>query len=218
MPDGVPASAEYRSTKRRRLDDSAGEDVSRPSGTYDQWDNDRSSTLGTQSYAGGQPASAYSNPAGAASSALNTTDSWRPTSTSSYPDLASYQQQPYFYAPSGQAAYNESWAPAPVGAYTNTSSTTSYSLRPPSTTVTMPFFPGQAANATNGEKVEANESTNADLSYVDMDKATQLAEYSAPSATATRAQQEAAKSSAYYFDDASMKMKIQSLPILDNLV
>lgn len=210
-------------TKRRRLDNAT--DDAATSEPFDQhWDEDPQGQSRTQqqqpahSFVSGQDAPSFSTTT--AANALGTTEgsSWPNASSdvSAYPDLAPYQQQPYFYGQSGAGTYNSSWNTSAAQSYGDTSTSVSYSVGDQANTTTMPFFPPSSA-AHVGDSTEAIDSNGA-LSYPDLTTADQYASYTAPSATAQLAQREAAKSSAYYFDDASMHLKIQSLPILDNLV
>lgn len=212
-----------RVNKRRRLDDAPDDAATEP---FDQhWDEDarQGQQQQSQSYVSGQDAPSFSTAAAAANNALGATEgsSW-PTNTSSdasaYPDLATYQQQPYFYGQSGTGVgtYNSSWSATATQPYGDTSTSVSYSVGDQASTTTMPFFPPSNSNNV-GDTTETLEGNNS-FNYPDVEVANQYANYTAPSATAQLAQREAAKSSAYYFDDASMHLKIQSLPILDNLV
>ncbi|KAK4494187.1 hypothetical protein PRZ48_014485 [Zasmidium cellare] len=209
-------------TKRRRLDNAT--DDAATSEPFDQhWDEDpQAQSRGQQqqpahSFVSGQDAPSFSTTT--AANALGTTEgsSWPNASSdvSAYPDLAPYQQQPYFYGQSGAGTYNSSWNTSAAQSYGDSSTSVSYSVGDQANTATMPFFPPSSA-AHVGDSTEAIDSNGA-LSYPDLTTADQYASYTAPSATAQLAQREAAKSSAYYFDDASMHLKIQSLPILDNL-
>lgn len=195
MQDG-DSSTRNRMTKRRRIHD-VTDDSAEP------WDEDESQQ---------QPL-----PGGGTEGS-----SWPATNNSSdvYPDLAPYQQQPYFYGQttSGAGTYNSSsWDTAAAAqAFGDTSTSVSYSVGDQASTTTMPFFPpSTGSNVADSTDALGN---NISFNYPDVEHANQYASYTAPSATAQLAQREAAKSSAYYFDDASMHLKIQSLPILDNLV
>lgn len=196
-----------RMTKRRRLDDS--DEAAATSEPFDQHWNEDAHTQ-QQAFVSGQVPSDFP-----AANALGSTEgsSWPPSTNttsdvSAYPDLSSYQQQPYFY---GQTpSWNSTAAPS-FGDTTAATASASYSVGEQTTATTMPFFP--PSNSSN-----VGDDSTAAFNYPDIEVANQYASYTAPSATAQLAQREAAKSSAYYFDDASMHLKIQSLPILDNLV
>ena len=225
MQDGGPARAGRsgdRLTKRRRIEDVTGDAAPTNPEAYEQWDDDAQNQA-SQPYVSGQDRASFStgqadfsNPA-AAAGALSATEgsSWQASDTSAYPDLATYQQQPYFYGQNNSttANYNTSWTPATTQAYGDTS--VGYSVNGQTATTSMPFFPPSTANVIDpGDGLDGATAFN----YPDVEHASQYASYTQPSATAALAQREAAKSSAYYFDDASMHLKIQSLPILDNLV
>ncbi|EME41097.1 hypothetical protein DOTSEDRAFT_74578 [Dothistroma septosporum NZE10] len=215
-----------RMTKRRRIEDATGDAAPTNPEAYEQWD-DEAQNQASQSYVSGQDGAPFStgqadfSNSAAAAGAVNTTEgsSWQPPDSSTYPDLATYQQQPYFYGQNNTAAagtaaagYTSSWAPATTQPYGDTS--VAYSVNGQTASASMPFFPPSAANV--NDSADGLDGTTA-FNYPDVEHASQYASYAQPSATAALAQREAAKSSAYYFDDASMHLKIQSLPILDNL-
>ncbi|CAK4034858.1 Transcription factor TBF1 [Lecanosticta acicola] len=223
--------------KRRRLDDAAAEEGA-PSAAegYDRpWEEDSRTashapgTAGRTFVSSGQQnGSAYgsSHVAAdyAASQGMGATEGsgWQQNSESSaYPDLAPYQQQPYFYGQANQPGYNSSWAPtAPASQpYGHTATSGSYSVGEQAGTATMPYFPPQQPNVNGAETTDVPlDEPNSNYSRLpSLEVSNQYASYTQPSHTAALAQREAAKSSAYYFDDASMHLKIQSLPILDNL-
>lgn len=210
--------------KRRRFNDSAPDDnVPETAEAYGQWHQDPQHQQGSKSFASiSDPPSFttradYSHPAVASAESTTKGDSqWAPPE-SAYPDLAGYQQQPYFYQQTtNPATYTSSWPQSQAQTYDAAGTSSSYSVGEPTAGSAMPYFPPQ----TSAQSAPAAENTDdsAALSYSDLEHATQYA-YSKPSALVTAAQREAAKqNSAFYFDDASMHLKIQSLPILDNLV
>lgn len=210
--------------KRRRFNDSVADDnVSAPAEIYDQWTGDPQQQQSSKTFtsAADQPSFSsrpeYSNPAVASADSSGKGDSqWTPNE-SAYPELAGYQQQPYFYQPATNAAtYTSSWPPNETQPYEPTGTSPSYSVGEQTSATTMPYFPPQTSTQPAAPIEAVDES--AALRYSDLEHATQYA-YSKPSALVTAAQREAAKqTSAFYFDDASMHLKIQSLPILDNLV
>jgi hypothetical protein len=235
-------------SKRRRFNDSPANDkVPAPTEGYDQWNADPQLQQGSKTYtSAADPQSfttrpEYSNPAVVSTDSNPTGGSqWSQAVSaypelseyqqrtslhnlnslrdeSAYPDLTGHQQQPYFYPQStNPAAYTSSWPPSEAQPSEGTGGSGNYSVGEQTAATTMPYFPPQTASQVAPTTEAVDESTA--ISYSDLEHATQYA-YSKPSALVTAAQREAAKqSSAFYFDDASMHLKIQSLPILDNLV
>lgn len=198
-----------RMTKRRRVDGGAGEHSAswnhqqQVEPSLPQFANEDFALGSDEQYAG--PASTRDAAESAASTPNDHSEAtraqWSTTGPSPYPDLASYQQQPYFSQRTEPSAYQSPWPP---------SGTTSYPL--PSSRAAMPFFPPQAA-------VEPDEDFHAPAVAAyrntrDVDSSPQNAYPSSHS----RNEQPRQPASTICFDDASMHLKIQSLSILDNLV
>ena len=175
---------------------------------------------GGAEYAGAATASGASHDTAVASSALNEnpdpSGQWNASGASSYPDVSSYAQQPYFYQQSNPSSYNSSWPPAetaPVGAQTN-----SYSL--PASTTTMPFFPSQTpAEPSEGTFDAADVPQSSFQNYQQEVDVPQQYAYVQQVGTDWQARSDLPPgASAFLYEDASMHLKIQSLPILENLV
>lgn len=212
--------------KRRRYNDPIpNEHVQGTAEGYDQWNEDPQHPQGSQAFisAADPPTfttrSEYDHSAVVPTESNAKGDSQWASHESSYPEVAGYQQQPYFYqqtANPNPATYNSSWTSSEPHPYGSTGAPPAYSVGQRTSATSMPYFPSQtsAPIASTTKTVDGT----AAIGYSDLEHTTQYA-YSKPSALVTAAQREAAKqSSAFYFDDAGMPLKIQSLPILDNLV
>lgn len=213
-PQSLVGANSAHMSKRRRLDE--------PTEGYDHheraWDDNP------------QP---LTHAPGSGTAALSATDgsAWPPQSQShqqqqhshsdslAYPD-PSFQQQPYFYGQASQPSYNSTWAPTSTSqSYGDSASSLAYTVGEPSASAAMPYFPPPVtANGEDAQDVSLESANNSYQAVPNLEVSSQYASYTQPSHTAALAQREAAKSSAYYLDDASMHLKIQSLPILDNLV
>lgn len=141
-------------------------------------------------------------------------------SAPAYPDVTSYQQ-PYFYQQTDPSIYNSPWPP--TGQETSTSSLATTSANYSSGNVfapqlqqqsTMPFFPTSQATVEQPQ-TENYESTGDGTyqSYPELDTPPQQHNYAAPQLQ-SRARRAMTN---FYFEDASMHLKLQSLPILDSL-
>ncbi|TKA72697.1 hypothetical protein B0A55_06488 [Friedmanniomyces simplex] len=126
----------------------------------------------------------------------------RPWSSSAYPEVASYSQ-PYFYQATEPSTYTSPWPPpdggATVGAAYNSTSTYH-------TGGDMPFFPPSTSEqpetfeaAATYQSVPQNDSTQ--YTYTEQQPRNDVPQ----------------SGSTFYLEDASMHLKLQSLPILDNL-
>lgn len=146
-------------------------------------------------------------------------------SQSPYPDVSSYQQ-PYFYQQTDPSTYNSPWPPTShnisAASYMPTTSSIGYhgssslvSQQPPS----LPFFtqpPSSVEHQPQQSLAESYEPTGeaAFPSYPDLDPP-QVSTYNYAN---PQMQRQAHRSmSDFNFEDASMHLKLQSLPILDNL-
>ncbi|KXT00484.1 hypothetical protein AC578_4066 [Pseudocercospora eumusae] len=209
-----------RMSKRRRVEESKTDERTAhgPSDTFRGDWNDETHTQ----IAGSQDAAAYVGTttefnSAAAGPPINVNDSsgWQQSDAPAYPDLAAGFQQPYYYQQSAQATYNTGWTPTDSQAYGSAAATTSsYTTGEPSGTATMPYFPPTTpGTAQLVEAIDALGGATA-FDYTDVEHTTQYA-YNAANMTTSR--DVAKPGSAYYFDDASMHLKIQSLPIMDNL-
>lgn len=138
---------------------------------------------------------------------------------SPYPDVSSYQQ-PYFYQQTDPSTYNSPWPPAVQDANASTyaatpapnySSTNSFAQQQSS----MPFFPQSQTQVEQPPRQTESYEVTGDgtyQSYPDLDGPPQY-NYAMP-----QVQSRASRAMAdFYFEDASMHLKLQSLPILDNL-
>ncbi|KAI5363343.1 Putative Homeobox-like domain superfamily, telomere repeat-binding factor, dimerization [Septoria linicola] len=222
----TPAAARdsgVRDPKRRRIDGSVAEDAtaSAPSEGYPQW-HEKSQAQTAASFGAGQGVSSYAAPAAEynnphATSALNVTEGthWQRSGAATYPDLADYQQQPYFYQQQDSSTFNNSnnssWQTTAQPSYAGIDATSnSIAVREPSSTATMPYFP--PSTSTNvGELPDALDATST-FNYPGVEDSGQYAPYGNGAIASLQR-----NSSSFYFDDAGMHLKIQSLPILDNL-
>lgn len=150
--------------------------------------------------------------------------------------VASYPSQPYYsFHPSDPSAYNSPWPPPPPAPTPPSAdaaaaavvppfiphSTTTYSL--PAPTAAMPYFPTHPSSRPTEET--AFDALAVQTLQPDVDAAPSSTSASQhPSSQNGNPPNQlqridtASSSSAVYFEDASMHLKIQSLSILENLV
>ncbi|RMX77188.1 hypothetical protein D0869_10065 [Hortaea werneckii] len=149
---------------------------------------------------------------------------WNP-SQSPYPDVSSYQQ-PYFYQQTDPSTYNSPWPPTShnisAASYMPTTSSIGYhgsSSLVPQQTASLPFFTQPQSSVEQQPQQPLTESYEptgdaAFPSYPDPDPS-QVSTYNY---AIPQIQRQAQRSmSDFNFEDASMHLKMQSLPILDNL-
>ena len=141
---------------------------------------------------------------------------WNGSAASTYPDVASYSQQPYFFPQTDPSTYNSRWPPAEsasFGTQTNNYSATAQSNA-------MPYFP-PTQSAPEVSLNTFDTSTQQSFQNYQQDSeplpAQQHYSYGQSNNNQSRGEVQASQG-ALYFEDASMHLKIQSLPILDNLV
>lgn len=121
-------------------------------------------------------------------------------SSDAYPEVASYSQ-PYFYQAAVPSTYTSSWAAAGASASGGTyPSTATYNAGGE-----MPFFPTSTSEL---------EGFSTAATYQNVPQANTEQQY----ASYTEQQPTAPSGSTLYLEDASMHLKLQSLPILDKLV
>ncbi|KAI7520949.1 hypothetical protein KC316_g19690, partial [Hortaea werneckii] len=149
---------------------------------------------------------------------------WNP-SQSPYPDVSSYQQ-PYFYQQTDPSTYNSPWPPTShnisATSYMPTTSSIGYhgsSSLVPQQTPSLPFFTQPQSSVEQQPQQPLTESYEptgdaAFPSYPDPNPS-QVSTYNY---AIPQMQRQAQRSmSDFNFEDASMHLKMQSLPILDNL-
>ncbi|KAI7155137.1 hypothetical protein KC349_g7176 [Hortaea werneckii] len=149
---------------------------------------------------------------------------WNP-SQSPYPDVSSYQQ-PYFYQQTDPSTYNSPWPPTShnisAASYMPTTSSIGYhgsSSLVPQQTPSLPFFTQPQSSVEQQPQQPLTESYEptgdaAFPGYPDPDPS-QVSTYNY---AIPQIQRQAQRSvSDFNFEDASMHLKLQSLPILDNL-
>lgn len=237
---GSQTAADSRMTKRRRLDSTSADELAgASSGSGDPaahhgWSDHTSGSTSTQAFAPSQLVPPYrSNAEYIGQHAPSTigsaeaTQHWQqpethPNATSAYPDLTAYQQQPYFYDQQREsgAAYghpSNAWSPADAQ-YPAASHSTPYATRDQATNSVMPYFPPTTVSIhENGDVADGSHGTTYQYGEIEHPSS-----YPYPPATGNAGSQsdQLVPASTCYFagDDASMNMKIQSLPILDNLV
>jgi protein TBF1 len=137
-------------------------------------------------------------------------------SSSRYPDVSTYSQQPYFYQQTHPSTYNSPWPPAESSAYPSQPS--SYSLSAPNTT--MPYFPTHTTTTDQSETTtDALVPQPSFHNYAsEIDASAQYAYVQNPGASSQSRGDASTKTPTFLYEDASMHLKIQSLPILENLV
>ncbi|EME78428.1 uncharacterized protein MYCFIDRAFT_208965 [Pseudocercospora fijiensis CIRAD86] len=227
MTEGVSSVASgSRMSKRRRVEECKTDEGNAhgPSDSYhDSWTDETPRQIAASQDAASYAAitTAFNNAAARPPINANESSRWQQSNPSAYPDLAAGFQQPYYYQQSGQATYNTAWTPTDSQAYGSaTATTSSYTTGEPSGTATMPYFPPTTSGTAQlVEAIDALDGATA-FNYPEVEHATQYAynrNTSRSAANMTASRDVAKPGSAYYFDDASMHLKIQSLPILDNL-
>ncbi|KAK3112782.1 TTAGGG repeat binding factor [Teratosphaeriaceae sp. CCFEE 6253] len=125
---------------------------------------------------------------------------------STYPDVASYSQ-PYFYQATDPLTYTSPWPPVHGTTFNNTAG---YNTDI-GASADMPFFPTNPTNEQPGVYDASAIGSYPNYSQSDVNTQYAYADQVRPDAIASTA------GSAFYLDDASMHLKLQSLPILDNL-
>lgn len=142
------------------------------------------------------------------------------TAASRYPEVSNYSQQPYFFAQqtTDPSTYNSPWPPADAGTYGTQSG--SYSSIASSST-TMPYFPPRSMTEENEKALEVVSSIPQTATYPnypsEIDASSQYA-YVPQAGSGSQTRGDVANNPAFLYEDASMHLKIQSLPILENLV
>ncbi|PIA88782.1 Transcription factor TBF1 [Cercospora beticola] len=138
---------------------------------------------------------------------------WQHADPATYPELAQYSHQPYFYQQQTSTAANAGPWPATSDSQSHaglpSAPTTTLSRGESSASTTMPYFPSSTAGTAAAISEALDAST---LNYSEGGNAAQYQAYGAAGSGALHRD-----SSSFYFDDAGMHLKIQSLPILDNL-
>ena len=130
---------------------------------------------------------------------------------SRYPDVSTYSQsqQPYFFQQTHPSTYNSPWPPA--------ESISSYSLPAPNTT--MPYFHTQTASDQSETVTDALVPHPSFHNYAsEVDASAQYAYVQNPGGSSQSRADASIKTPTFLYEDASMHLKIQSLPILENLV
>ena len=147
-----------------------------------------------------------------ASSDPETGAQWHGTEASRYPDVASYSQQPYFYQHTDPNTYNSPWPPKDIAS----SGTNAGSYTAPGLCGSMPYFPPQStlevAESSIDAAVPSFQSFEQGIESLPQQYAVQQVSHGGSRSDVP------VRRSASFFEDASMQMKIQSLPILGNLV
>ena len=177
------------------------------------------SSGGGVEYASAATASGATQDAGAANTLNENSgagNQWNGPGASSYPDVSSYSQQPYFFQQSDPSTYNSRWPPpetASLGSQAN-----SYSVPPQA--AAMPFFPPQTPVEPSEAPFEAtNVSQPSFQNYrQEIEAPSQYAYVQQSNGNGQPGSEMPSQTSAFLYEDASMHLKIQSLPILENLV
>lgn len=216
MPFAMPGAP--MSQKRKQTDDPGDE----AGGSALRWEAPNNQhydppAFGSSTHAIAQPQYAPATGGSGGSAGASTTMGEPSGPNNPYPDVSSYSQ-PYFYQQTHPSAYNSPWPPsdAPTfGSHTNTYPQPS-SMSAAATD--MPFFPSQPP----AETVEPSFNDVQQQQLVptfsqDGVNATTFA-YASRNEHGLARSDVPAESSAFLYEDASMHLKIQSLPILENLV
>lgn len=153
--------------------------------------------------------------ASALSENADSTHQWSNSSSSRYPDVPTYNQQPYYFQQTDPSTYNSPWPPADAATFG--SQTASYSVSAPAPT--MPYFPPHSVTESSENALDA--AVVPQPSYqnypAEIAASSQYAYVQQPGAGQGRGDA-SSQTPAFLYEDASMHLKIQSLPILENLV
>ncbi|KAK3712808.1 TTAGGG repeat binding factor [Vermiconidia calcicola] len=206
--------------KRRRLDsgdyeESGGWNLPQPQPSQQYSTSTYSSDAGGLDYAGASTAGGGTHDNAVGTSSL-TADSgsnqqWNSSVVSPYPDVSSYSRQPYFFQATDPKAYQTPWPPGDTPSF-GTQANSYNTLPAPSTA--MPFFPQKQT------QTEAGESTYnvAGIQQQALPSYSHETEPAPPyNYVGSNAPPKNNVPSTHLYEDASMQMKIQSLPILENL-
>lgn len=133
-----------------------------------------------------------------------------------YQDFGSFQQ-PYYYGQTDPSVYNSPWPPQ-QGSQSGRPSPTPFSM---AQSQTIPYVPSQPSLCPSQPSIEGSETfeSSGTPGYATLQdyNASSLG-YGQHGMQMVPQQQSRRSNPATYFDDASMHLKMQSLPILDNLV
>ncbi|KJX93414.1 hypothetical protein TI39_contig4321g00003 [Zymoseptoria brevis] len=221
MADSIHGSSHGRMNKRPRFEGPTPSDSHVPLDHYQQWNGTASTGFNPVSDVPPYNVSAEYNSQSASNPALNDHQQhWQQqvsAASAAYPDLASYQQQPYFYQQPASNPYQTSWNPAEQNHQPYMpANQTPYSNQNQAEPVNMPYFPPTSTGHLEPSSSADDELPTAD--YTSLEQASRNAQSDCSTTMVMAAQREGASdSSTFYFDDASMHLKIQSLSILDNL-
>jgi hypothetical protein len=135
---------------------------------------------------------------------------------SRYPDVTSYSQQPYFFQQTDPSTYNSPWPPAETNAFG--SQTSNYSVSAPTTT--MPYFPTQTVTQQSESALDTAVAPQPSYQNYssEIEAPSQYAYVQQPGHSSQVRGNVASQTPAFLYEDASMHLKVQSLPILENLV
>ena len=143
------------------------------------------------------------------------TQQWSNNSAASrYPDVTSYAPQPYFFQQTDPSTYNSPWPPAATNAFGSQAS--NYSVPAPATT--MPYFPTQTVTQSESALDTAVVPQSYPNYSSEIEAPSQYAYVQQPGPSTQARPDVANQTPAFLYEDASMHLKIQSLPILENLV
>ncbi|KAK5165594.1 TTAGGG repeat binding factor [Saxophila tyrrhenica] len=128
------------------------------------------------------------------------------SNVSPYPDVASYSQQPYFYQQTHPSTYNSPWPPPGEGAFQEGEGYQSAGA--------MPYFP---PHATADAGMDGTDGQQHMVQYGQDPASGQPFSYASGNENGVPRSDVPQQASAFLYEDASMHLKIQSLPILENL-
>lgn len=202
-------------TKRRRVDDGSSGDSSGAEAGFAEWDHAPTQHV-PQTFNGGGYApdstthdqvAAHGFSSEGAQPAMNWSSGLSP-----YPDVSSYQQ-PYFYQQTDPSIYTSPWPPVQDVVSAFGTPTGGYQQVVPVSN-SMPFFPAPQTH------VQTEQADGYDAGHTVYEGFPELEPDLRYDYEATQARSERTRpANAFYFEeDASMHLKMQSLPILDNLV
>jgi protein TBF1 len=194
---------------KRRRDDSEydwqpQQQTSQPYAASSQFDGTQQAVINGADYGSGGPMVVEPS---------DSVPQWQ--SVSPYPDVSSYSQQPYFYQQTHPSAYNSPWPP---GGEQQTATYSSAAVANVSRELAteMPYF--QTQNQVDGGFAVDAEQHPMFATVNGSATAVVPFGYASGNEDGVPRSDVPPESSTFMYEDASMHLKIQSLPILENLV
>ncbi len=158
---------------------------------------------------------------GSVNEGLEPRSEWQTTvgmsSASPYPDVASYSQQPYFFQQTHPSTYNSPWPPGESALMDTTADSYSGAA---AAGPQMPYFPPRSrAEADDvGYEIAPAQQQHLEQIYGQDSATVPPFTYASGNENGVPRSDVPPQASAFLYEDASMHLKVQSLPVLENLV